>query len=790
MIEKRRHLIRSLLRSRLPVSACLILGLACAGHAQTLSAASPDITPAPSQWQAATGHFNLTATTIIHLQDEGTAAHIPQYLADQIFKTTGLRLTSSTDTSAPQISAHTPTIRLILNPDHKIPIEGYILRITPDGIRIEAGDSAGLFYGAVSLWQVMTTHGTTLPAMTITDAPRYKWRGLMIDSARHFQTPDELKRIIDAMAAHKLNLLHWHLVDDQAWRLEIRKYPRLTEISAHRQPAGAQGFDTNGQPVSYGGFYTQAEVRDLVAYAQARHITIVPEIEMPGHALSAIRAYPQYGVTGETPDEDMNDWGIYPYLYNVDDATFAFLTDILDEVIDLFPSPYIHIGGDEAIKNQWEQSPYVQRRIRELGLKNEHELQSWFITRIGEHLTKRGRRLVGWDEILEGGLAPDATVMSWQGLDGAKAAARMGHDTVLSPWPELYLDSRQSLTPDGLPGRGALSTLRMVYDFDSTPEDMTAAEHRHIIGVQANAFTEHMRTSERLEMMTFPRLLALSEVGWTSETNRNWQDFSNRLPSGLKRLDEIGVKYNAIPFTPDISLTPNGSDKARVSLTLPLEIGQVHYRLNDAAYRPYQGAFDTALPVTLRAQTHFNGKPLGPERVYDLTTEAAHTRQSHKLLPCAADIFPHLLEDDAPTSGERAVFAINVYKSCWIWPQIDLSQTYDVTVRIGQVPFNFQLAGGRREVIVGQPETPLGELLIRRRTDTTDQCTGEILATLPLSANNTKTPTLSTLTGQMPATSGTDDICFSFNRPSIDPVWAIDQITLLPSTASKSIRGN
>ncbi|MFT4090206.1 MAG: beta-N-acetylhexosaminidase [Asticcacaulis sp.] len=777
---------RSRFRPVMLAGLLLIAPLASHTQANTAPAQSPRITPAPAQWLAAKGHLELSGTTLIHPASANAEdLKLSQYLARLIHDTTGITLTPTTDT-AQTGQTH---IRFKRLGNGAMPPEGYRLTIAPEGALIEASSSAGLFYGAISLWQLTGIYGASLPAQNLSDAPRYSWRGLMIDSARHYQTPDELKRIIDAMAAHKLNVLHWHMVDDQAWRLEIKKYPRLTEVSAHRQPAGAQGIDAKGQPVSYGGFYTQDEVRDLVAYARDRHITIVPEIEMPGHALSAIRAYPQFGVTGEVPDEDMNDWGIYPYLFNVNDATFGFLTDILDEVMGLFPSPYIHIGGDEAIKNQWEQSPYVQSRIRELGLKDEHELQSWFITRIGQHLTKSGRRLIGWDEILEGGLAPDATVMSWRGLDGAKAAAKMGHDTILSPWPELYLDSRQSLSADEPPGRGALSTLRMVYDFDSTPDDMTPSEHSHIIGVQANAWTEHMRTAERLELMAFPRLIALSEVGWSQPENRNWTDFSTRLPASLKRLDRIGIRYNTLPFTPDLNLRPTGKDTAQVSLNLPLEIGQIRYRLNDGGYADYAGSFITALPATLYAQTVLNGQPLGPERTYALTNEAAHTRRSHQLQSCTPDPFPHLLEDDAPTTGARAVFAINVYKSCWIWPQFDLSQSYDIRVRIGQVPFNFQLAGGRREVIVGTPETPLGELLIRQRDGTSDTCNGKILAALPLSADNTSTPTLSTLSGHLPAGSGTHDLCLSFNRPSIDPVWAIDQITFLPSTASESTRG-
>lgn len=748
------------------------------------------VTPAPVDMKVSEGRMRLSPATVIVSDNHPGAQAAALYLAQQLKTTTGLDLKVVSD-AKPQQSQ----IRFVNAADLKA--EGYRLSITGQTATVEASSDSGLFYGAVTLWQLATSEARpALPHITISDYPRYSWRGFMLDSARHFQTPAEIKRLIDVMAAHKLNVLHWHLVDDQGWRLEIKKYPKLTEVSAYRQLAGAQGIDANGNPIPYGGFYTQDEVRDLVAYAAARHVTIVPEIEMPGHALSAIAAYPQFGVTGEKPNEIPHDWGVYPYLYNIDDATFGFLNDILDEVMGLFPSTYIHIGGDEAIKNQWQQSPAIQARMRELGLKDEAELQGWFIRRIGAHLSAKGRKLIGWDEILEGGpdsaLPPGATVMSWRGLDGAKQAAKQGHDTVLSPWPELYLDSRQSRSPSEPPGRGALSTLRMVYEFDSTPDDMTPEEHARIIGVQANAWTEHMRTAERLEVMTFPRLMALSEVGWTPEASRDWGRFSATIPLTLKRLDALGVRYNTVPFEPDLSLKPSGNG-AVVTLALPLELGEVRYRVNGGKALTYKAPLTVAVPTTLTAQTYLDGKPLGSERRYEVTQEALYSRASDQLKPCQVDPFPHRLEDDAPKhpgSTDRAVFAVNIYKSCWIWEAFDLSQAYEVKVRVGQVPFNFQLAGGRREVIIGWPETPYGELLIRRREGDGPTCYGPILATLPLTVENTSTPGLSTLTGHMPANSGTADICLSFNRPGPDPIWAIDQITLLPASLVKTPAGN
>ena len=300
----------------------------------------------------------------------------------------------------------------------------------------------------------------------------------MLDSVRHFQSPQFVMRFIDWMALHKLNVLHWHLTDDQGWRLEIKKYPRLTQVGAWRVPAGqaaAADIDpATGHPRLYGGFYTQDDVRRIVAHAANRNVTIVPEIDMPGHATAAIVAYPQLGVADHPPGAVPADWGLYPNLYNVDDSTFSFLDDVLDEVMALFPGEYVHIGGDEVVKDQWKASPRVQARMRELHVADEQALQSYFIQRIEKYVNARGRRIVGWDEILEGGIAQNATVMSWRGLDGAVTAVRAGHDAVLSPWPTLYFDNRQGTGSGEPPGRAKVISLHDVYDFDPMPAGIAA----------------------------------------------------------------------------------------------------------------------------------------------------------------------------------------------------------------------------------------------------------------------------------------------------------------------------
>ncbi|MGH8189553.1 MAG: beta-N-acetylhexosaminidase, partial [Steroidobacteraceae bacterium] len=475
---------------------------------------------------------------------------VAAYFIDLMQRTGGFALTSSPAGAA----SETPSIDFRLSAgEGALGEEGYSLVVSPERIVVSARAPRGLFYGAITLWQLVTAQKPAarieVPAVTLTDSPRFAWRGLMLDSARHYQSPEFIKRFIDAMALHKLNVLHWHLTDDQAWRLEIKKYPKLTSVGAWRVPAGQAALEdidpVTGKPRRYGGFYSQEQVRDVVAYAAARHITVVPEIEMPGHASAPVAAYPELGA-GAPLSQVPADWGVYQNLFNVEESTFAFLEDVLDEVIALFPSEYVHVGGDEAVKDQWHASARVQARMRELGVENEAALQSYFIKRIEKFLNGRGRRLIGWDEILEGGLAPNATVMSWRGLDGAIAAASAGHDAVLTPWPTLYFDNRpfDSAAP---PGRGAVIGAQDVYRFDPAPAALNEAQRRHIIGVQANVWTEHIRTEERVEYMTFPRAAAIAEVGWSAANRIDWTSFSQRLPAQLARYAALGIGFARAP---------------------------------------------------------------------------------------------------------------------------------------------------------------------------------------------------------------------------------------------------
>jgi hexosaminidase len=427
----------------------------------------------------------------------------------------------------------------------------YTLTVAREGVAISSSTGAGLFYGLQSLRQLLESiaiprppSGIRLPAVTIVDTPRFTWRGLHLDIARHFQPVSFVKKYIDLMSRYKLNTFHWHLTDDQGWRIDIRKYPRLTSVGGCRKETMVERNFTPyvGDNTPHCGFYTQDEIRDVVEYARQRYITVVPEIEMPGHAKAALAAYPELACT-PGPFEVRTTWGVDDDVFCPHEATFTFLEDVLTEVIDLFPSRYIHVGGDEVPKTRWKASPMAQEIIQRENLKDEAGLQSWFIRRMERFLTAKGRRLIGWDEILEGGLAPDATVMSWRGTSGGIAAAREGHDVIMSPNSPMYFDHYQGDARSEPLAIGGFSPLEHVYSFEPVPDSLTTDQARHILGAQANLWTEYLKTPEAVEYMVWPRALALAELTWSSKEARDWNSFVARLPAALRTLDRLGVNY-------------------------------------------------------------------------------------------------------------------------------------------------------------------------------------------------------------------------------------------------------
>jgi len=522
----------------------------------TVSAQTSDgiaVIPRPQAVALGRGSFTLTARTTIWSDkaDSAVARQFARALAPATGYDLPVRLGASG--SGNRIVFRRATVR-----DTTLGAEGYRLDVRPGVVTVTTATPAGAFYATQTIRQLLppaifrearvAETAWTIPSVNIEDHPRFKWRGAHLDVARHFMPKEFVKKYIDLLALHKLNTFHWHLTDDQGWRIEIKKYPRLTEVGAWRdrtlvgrpqRDSAANVFDNK----RHGGFYTQDDVREIVAYARDRFVTVVPEIEMPGHAQAAIAAYPELGNLGDMI-KPWTMWGVSPYILNPSDTTIAFMRDVLTEVMALFPSPFIHVGGDEAIKPQWKASPRAQARMKELGLKDENELQSWFIKQMDSFLTAHGRRLVGWDEILEGGLAPNAVVMSWRGTVGGIAASRAGHDVVMTPGSHTYFDHYQSAKTDSEPvAIGGFLPIDTVYSYEPVPAELEPQFASHILGAQAQVWTEYIEGPKNVEYMAFPRLAALAEVLWTSRERRDFADFSARLSVHRTRLDALDVNY-------------------------------------------------------------------------------------------------------------------------------------------------------------------------------------------------------------------------------------------------------
>lgn len=540
---------------KLIASAVLTLLAVAPRTAQAQGADEIMIVPRPASMQRAAGSYTVKRSTVI--VTDASLAPLGRTLSDYLAPALGARMTvrARRGSQAPD--------RIELRRDTslatRLGTEGYVLRVRPEGVVIRAAGDAGVFYGIQTLRQLLPpeTFGDgpvkaaawTVPSVDIEDKPRFGWRGMHLDVGRHFMPKEFVKRYIEVLALHKMNTFHWHLTEDQGWRIEIKQYPKLTSVGGWRNETIIGRRDRRDSTkdrydgTRHGGFYTQADVREVVAFAAARFINVVPEIEMPGHVQAAIAAYPELGVTGDSMGV-WTRWGVSENILNADESTVKFFQNVLDEVLTLFPSKFIHVGGDEAVKKQWDTSPRMQARMKELGVKDSHELQSWFIKRMDTYLAAKGRRLVGWDEILEGGLASGATVMSWRGVQGGIDAARAGHDVVMSPTTYAYLDYYQARDTTTEPlAIGGFLPLDSVYSYEPVPAELTAEEARHVLGAQGNLWTEYIKTPEHAEFMAFPRAIAIAEVVWTPREQKSFSDFSRRLDTHLRRLDALGVKY-------------------------------------------------------------------------------------------------------------------------------------------------------------------------------------------------------------------------------------------------------
>ncbi len=526
---------------------------------KSLSAGSLNIVPVPMQVIEGRGVFIIDNSTLLLIDETNGTTEISNLFAEKIRLSSGLVLNAKNYN--PAFPKNNSIIFTTLGADVALGQEGYTIDISETNILIRSVSANGFFYGLQTLFQLMPPdiekRGSgpktySLPVVSIKDKPRFKYRGMHLDVGRYMFPVEFIKKYIDLMAMYKLNTFHWHLTDDQGWRIEIKKYPKLTQVGSIRK--GTQiGKTDNIDSIPYSGFYTQAEAREIVAHAASKFVTVIPEIEMPGHSVAALTAYPYLACTSG-PFEVLTHWGVSDdILCAGNDSVFTFLEDVLTEIMDIFPSAYIHIGGDEAPKVRWEKCPKCQTRIKTEGLKDEVELQSYFIKRIEKFLVSKNRRLIGWDEILEGGLAPEATVMSWRGIQAAVDAAVQGHDAIMTPVDFCYFDYYQGDPATEPEAIGGYLTLKTVYSYNPVPPVLAFDQAQYIIGVQGNIWTEFLKTPEDVEYMAFPREIALAEVAWSQQDRRNWDDFINRMDNQFPRLDILNVKYSKGSFVVDIT---------------------------------------------------------------------------------------------------------------------------------------------------------------------------------------------------------------------------------------------
>jgi len=579
-----------------------------------------NIIPKPAHAWLQPGYFTLAANSRILLGNHDSLRFEAQYLDSILNKYAGLKLKIIPVNGVKEIDND---IILRLTPGMSIGDEGYQLRVNRGTISVLANKPAGVFYGIQSLLQLFPSSFYTrtaekkdieVPHCFIKDEPRFSYRGMHLDVSRHFFPPADIKKYIDMLAMYKFNTFHWHLTDDQGWRIEIKKYPKLTKIGAWRDSTliGRYG----KKPVRYdekryGGFYTQDEVRDIVRYATQRHITIIPEIEMPGHSSAALAAYPEFACT-PGPFHVATTWGVFKDIYCPKEKTFRFLENVLTEVMELFPSKYIHIGGDEVPKARWKSSRFCQQLIKKDGLKSEEELQSWFIQRIEKFLNDHGRKLIGWDEILQGGLSPNATVMSWRGIKGGIAAARAGHDAIMTPGGYCYFDHYQADRNFQPLAIGGFTTLKKVYSYEPVPEELNAKEAKHILGAQGNVWTEYIPDFKKVQYMTLPRMAALAEVDWTPANKKNWPDFQRRIQQHFLIYKALGYNYCPGSYHVDISVEDTTASGLKVTLESEIYHPEIRYTLDGNAptihSKRYNRPFVVKHGTTIQAAVFVDGK--------------------------------------------------------------------------------------------------------------------------------------------------------------------------------------
>ena len=743
----------------------------------TARAAEPSIIPWPVKVTSATGFFIVDEKTTFCAATDAERA-VAEHLQAVVKAVHGLDLKAR--------GCDRAGIALKLSPAAAVvDEEGYTLDVSATGVRIEARTAAGLYYGAMTVAQLLSggvKHDVPvrLAGIHIEDFPRFKWRGLMLDSARHFFTVADVKAMLDQMGQHKLNVLHLHLTDDQGWRIEIQRYPELTKIGAWRTPP------SNGKAEEtsmYGGFYTQADIREIVSYATERHITIVPEIDFPGHAQAVVAAHPKLSVPGDQPKVG-NNWGVNYYLYNTDEYSLTFVKNVLDEVMKLFPGKYIHLGGDEAIKDQWIASPAVQAQMKALGLANEDALQNWFMQQVGVYLAEHDRIMVGWDEILDGPVPSNATVMSWRGTQGAITAARLGHDVVMSPAPALYFDNLQSRRDDEPAGRLGVVPLSQVYNVELVPPVLSAEETHRVLGAQANLWSEYLPSNWYLHHATFPRIDALSEAVWTPPAKMNWAGFLARLPAQMQRYQRQGIAAADVAFAVDFQL-PNGRNAALQSGTGELTLfnqtgfGEIRYTLDGSVptlqSKRYGAPLALELGAVVKAATFSDdGLPLAAERSYHFNADMLLTRSSNQMHACLGNTLGLRLPLTPDSPAVAPAFNVNLLNSCYIHPKALLTDVTALRLNIARLPRNFGLANRKNQMKSYPARTPFGELVVYQ-----DRCeVGPEIARVAL-ADPASSESRQRLDLPISSGGGERDLCFIFTAPTSGPLYAIDEVKLV-----------
>ncbi len=665
---------------------------------------------------------------------------------------------------------------------------GYRIVVAAQGIYVIARSPAGAFYGGVTLWQLLTPPGWTRGATAeiaegvIDDHPRFAWRALMLDSGRHFQSAADIKKLIDWMSLSKLNVLLWHLTEDQGWRLQIPQYPALTKTGACRRQVGLDIELTGAAAKPYCGFYTEAEVRGIVRYAAARFVTVVPEFDLPGHSQAAVAAYPWLGVTGKRPSV-WTDWGVSPWLLKPDEKTLQFVDDVLDEVMRLFPSQYISIGGDEADKQQWNASPVVRAQMWRLGLANMDQLQSWFTSRVADHLIKHGRTPVGWDDELVAGatLPASEVVMSWHGTDGERVALealRQGHDVVLAPQESLYFDHYQSDLSDEWPGQPPAVTLRQAYDTAVIPNGATPTEAERVIGVQACLWTELMPSFAHDQHALFPRIAALSELGWSPASAHDWNGFMRRLTAELARYHALGIGYSDTAFAPAFDVTAGPDRTLHVAFSNQTNFGNFRYTTDGSTPTSMSARYVRPLDfaaqgrVILRAATFApDGFELAAPRSQVLDASTPLSRDGSELASCSNQ--PAMrVGGNRPAGGPRPVYLLDAGNMCWQWRHAPLEGVKRITLTVGRVAWRF--GDEAKDAVVRPKASAAGELEIHA-----DSCTGPLLATLPLAPAvraQGQTKLIAKVATQK--RNGVGDLCIFATGDPRDGQWALARAAL------------